>query len=146
MCAIQQTAALIAEGEEFSTYSIETQQLQLAWHVVGVLEEAWRLGGCRGPTSCWEPPRHAHLCKPTHMHWGFQRPICASVSLFNFIRHWIMRGEWSSKVCIPLSFHSSTHSWSAWFREESDALQKEYGNTADTVLVPPVEGLLIASN
>lgn len=39
MRAIQQTAALIAEGRGiFDISSIEAQQLQLAWHVVGVLK------------------------------------------------------------------------------------------------------------
>lgn len=64
MCAIQRSAALIAErGGIFDISSIEARQLQLAWHAVGVFK-----GGvaAKRVSETNPPPRATPTRAPKH--------------------------------------------------------------------------------
>lgn len=110
----------------FYISSTEAQQLQLSWHVVGVLEEVWQLKGCQRLTSCWAPPTGAHLYKQTHKRTRCHNHVfgfCLHVQLNNdddVPKH--QRGDFAPKSA-SLSTTAHHHSLDLFDLEESAAVK-----------------------
>lgn len=153
MCAIQQSAALIAEQEEFST-SLALRHNSCSWHGMWwvCLREVWWLKGCQRLTSHWEPPTHAHLSVNTHNCTGCyvrRQPhvhnhtvcFCLHVQINNVNDTLKASGEiLSTKLCFPLCCHSAAHPWSHWFREESAVINRKTPNAYSTYTYPIPQG------
>lgn len=142
MCAIQQSAALIAEREEFST-SLALRHNSCSWPGMRwvCLRGVWRLKGCQRLTSHREPPTHAHLSINTHKctQCYVHRCPCVQYHTVCFCSHVQINnvndipkhhGEiLSSKIRFPAAHpqtdtHPYTHPSSNWFRAESAVIKK----------------------
>lgn len=127
MCAIQQSAALIAEWVEFST-SLALRHNSCSWHGMWwvCLKEVWRLKGCQRLTSHQEPPTHAcaHLRIDKHTN-GYMHMTQSHGGLFAL--HLIIHNvnDTPEHHRNTLYRHSTANPWSNWFREESAALKKK---------------------
>ena len=108
---------------------IEAQQLQLAWHVVGVFKggvATKRVSESNLPLRATHTREHLHI--NTHkMHTGLHPHVhnhtvcfCLRVKINDVNDIPKHRGKFcASKFCFPLCCHSAALPWSHWFRESA---------------------------